>query len=670
MEKEDGMKKNRNSLYAKQGKKIVIGIFVLFLCISGGMGIIFYMRFEQSSALQRNSKTFTSRLFGENVYVISPKDDPKKVQVFLEKVWERQEKNQFGNERYAIYFLPGTYDKTIQVKLGFYTQVAGLGTTPDETSIKKLQVNARWLTDIPKNHNALCNFWRGAENLTIRSNTMWAVSQATELRNVNIKGSLFLHDENGWASGGFVSDTSVKGIVDSGSQQQFLFLNSDFKEWLGENWNLVFVGEKKGAAPQATWPVKSYTTIDTTPVKAKKPYLIWEKEKGYEVYVPGIETQISGVQKVDNADRKADNKNNSTNHESTAKVNQNSTKDRIFSLDKFYIATAKKDTAKTINEQLEKGKNLILTPGIYHLTEPIVITHNNTIVLGMGYATLVCDNKNAAMLAENVIGCSISGLLFDAGKVESEHLLYLKQDNSKSKNSKNENMSDETSNTASNTASNTVTRITDANFDKTNATTLHDLFFRVGGTTDAYDAKTKTCVEIQTSHVIGDNFWIWRADHGDGVGWDKNTADTGISVLGDDVTLYGLMVEHFEKYQTIWEGKNGSIYMYQSEFPYDVPNQDAWKSKQDTVQGYPSIYVGENASNFLAAGLGIYSYNRDAKIKIDMAMEIKNPSSCSITNICTVMLNGNPGILHIINTSGKAVTKAGEREILKKFPIE
>lgn len=657
MKKENGMKKNRNTLYAKYEKKIGIGIFVLFLCIIGGMGIIFYMRWEQSNALQRNSKTFTSRLFGENVYVISPKDDPKKVQTFLENVWEKQEKNQFGNERYAIYFLPGSYDKSIQVKLGFYTQVAGLGIAPDETSIKKLQVNARWLTDIPNNHNALCNFWRGAENLTIRSNTMWAVSQATELRNVNIKGSLFLHDENGWASGGFVSDTSVDGIVDSGSQQQFLFLNSDFKEWFGENWNLVFVGEKKGAAPQATWPVKSYTTIDTTPVKAKKPYLIWDKEKGYEVYVPGIETQISGVQKADSK----------INQETTATVRQSgSSKDQILTLDQFYIATAKKDTAKTINEQLDKGKNLILTPGIYHLKKPIVIKKDHTIVLGMGYATLVCDNKEAAMISENVTGCSISGLLFDAGKLESEHLLYLKQDTLKTKNSAKNKMGDETSYTTSNTAK----LISDANFDQTQTTTLHDLFFRVGGTTDTYDAKTKTCVEIQTSHVVGDNFWIWRADHGDGVGWDKNTADTGISVVGDDVTLYGLMVEHFQKYQTIWKGKNGSIYMYQSEFPYDVPDQSAWNKKQDTVQGYPSIYVGENATDFFAAGLGIYSYNRDAKIKIDMAMEVKDPSSCSITNICTVMLNGNPGIMHIINTSGKAVTKAGEREILKKFPVE
>ena len=38
------------------------------------------------------------------------------------------------------------------------------------------------------NYNALCNFWRSVENLTTTANsTMWAVSQATSMRRMNIK---------------------------------------------------------------------------------------------------------------------------------------------------------------------------------------------------------------------------------------------------------------------------------------------------------------------------------------------------------------------------------------------------------------------------------------------------------------------------------------------------
>lgn len=51
--------------------------------------------------------------------------------------------------------------------------------------------------------------------------------------------------------------------------------------------------------------------------------------------------------------------------------------------------------------------------------------------------------------------------------------------------------------------------------------TLSDLFFRVGGMVTANPTKTKCCVTINSNHVIGDNFWVWRADHGDQVAWDK-----------------------------------------------------------------------------------------------------------------------------------------------------
>ena len=152
--------------------------------------------------------------FGGNVYFFAPEDDPEEVQEILDGIWKRQEKNQFGDNRYAIYFLPGTYDEKIQARVGFYTQIAGLGASPDDVSLYNLTCDARWLGD-NNNHNATCNFWRGTENLSVRDYATWAVSQATFMRRVHIGKTIYLHDSNGWASGGFLADSKVELAVNS-----------------------------------------------------------------------------------------------------------------------------------------------------------------------------------------------------------------------------------------------------------------------------------------------------------------------------------------------------------------------------------------------------------------------------------------------------------------------
>lgn len=127
--------------------------------------------------------------FGENVWFFSPEDDPEAVQQELMKLWGVQETNQFGDSRYAVYFLPGEYDEVIRPKVGFYMQVAGLGTMPDDVSLYTVGTDARWLGD-NKNHNATCNFWRGVENLSARDYVTWAVSQATFMRRVHLEKTM------------------------------------------------------------------------------------------------------------------------------------------------------------------------------------------------------------------------------------------------------------------------------------------------------------------------------------------------------------------------------------------------------------------------------------------------------------------------------------------------
>ena len=50
---------------------------------------------------------FHTELFGENTYIFSPEDDPGQVAQTLDAIYEKQEADQFGEARYAIYFMPG-----------------------------------------------------------------------------------------------------------------------------------------------------------------------------------------------------------------------------------------------------------------------------------------------------------------------------------------------------------------------------------------------------------------------------------------------------------------------------------------------------------------------------------------------------------------------------------
>lgn len=587
-------------------RKRVISAAVVVLAAAGTI------MFLKGNTMQENKyqrKNFHNEVFGENVYIFSPEDNPEEVQQVLDTLWEQQETNQFGDERYSVLFLPGEYDDSIKVQVGYYMQVSGLGMLPTDTKVPALECSATWLGD-DSNHNATCNFWRGVENMDIGSNTMWAVSQATFMRRVNIEGALYLHDNYGWSSGGFLADSSIRQMVDSGSQQQWLSRNCEWNMWMGDNWNMVFCGISGGGTPVGTWPAFAYTTVETTEEMQEKPFLVYQEEEGYGVFLPEKRENSAGV---------------------SWKEENNGT---FLPIEEFYVANAEEDNADTMNQALQEGKNLLLTPGIYHLEEPLFVEQEDTIVLGMGLATLSPDNGNTCMEVADRQGIKIAGILFDADVKESENLLVVGNEEEKNR--------------------------------KETPILLSDLFFRVGGA-EAEGAKVKNCVEINSDYVLGDNFWVWRADHGDGVGWELNTARNGIVINGDDVSMYALMVEHFQEYQTIWNGENGKNIFYQSEIPYDVPAQEEWMSHDGTVNGYASYKVGDEVKSHEAWGLGIYSYHRDAKVDLNCVMEVPEQETIKVHNVCSVMITGNPGISHVINNEGEAANQPGERQVIREY---
>ncbi|MGW7309782.1 RICIN domain-containing protein [Streptomyces sp. NPDC054835] len=525
---------------------------------------------------------------GPNVAVFDPSMSSATIQSRLDTIFRAQETNQFGPQRYAVMFKPGTYANDVNV--GFYTQVLGLGQSPDAVTINgAVHVEADWFPP----QNATQNFWRGAENLSVTPSggtDRWAVSQASAYRRMHVRGNLELSD-GGWSSGGFLADTRIDGQVRSGTQQQWLTRNAQLGSWTGSNWNMVFVGSQ--GVPGTSFPNPPYTTVDRTPVVREKPFLYVDGTGAYKVFVPATRTD-------------------STATSWAAGVPAGTS----LGMDAFFVVKPGASAAQ-INGALAAGKNLLVTPGVYHLDQTLRVTRPDTVVLGLGLATLVPDNGVTAMTVADVDGVKLAGVLFDAGPVNSPTLLELGP--------------------AGSGASHAV-----------NPTSLHDVYFRVGG---AAVGKATTSLVVNSDHVIGDHMWIWRADHGTGVGWNTNTADTGLVVNGDDVTMYGLFVEHYQKHQTIWNGNGGRTYFYQNEMPYDPPNQAAWMN--GSTQGYAAYKVADSVTSHQAYGLGSYCYfNVNPGVAAERAFEAPANAGVRFRDMVTVSLGGTGTIRHVVNDRG------------------
>src|SRR3984885_490249 len=542
--------------------------------------------------------TPTTPDFGPNVLVFSPTTPAADIQTQIDKVYATQRRNEFGPERNAILFLPGDY--RVDVPIGFYTQILGLGVAPDSVHITgNVHSDAA-----SRNNNATTTFWRAAENFSVAptGGTMqWAVSQAAPFRRMHVHGDIVLNQNKGWASGGWMSDTLVDGNVASGTQQQWISRNSGWHSWTGSNWNMVFVGVPN--PPEGEWPSPPYTKIAQTPIVREKPFLQVDSSGNYSILVPSLATNSSGI----------------TWHSGT-------TPGKAIPIAQFYLAHPNRDNAATINTQLAKGKNLILTPGIYELTEPIHVVRPNTVVLGLGFATLRPVNSTAAITTADADGIIISGLLIDAGPTESPVLLQVGPKQNKVSHAK-------------------------------NPISLHDVFFRVGG---AGVGRAIVNLEINSNDTIVDHTWIWRADHGAGVGWTSNTSQNGLVVNADNVTIYGLFVEHHQQFQVLWNGNAGRTYFYQSEIPYDPPDQPSYTSAPNT-SGWASYKVANSVTSHEAWGLGIYSVFRHPDVTLTRAIEVPLNPNVRFHHMIPVALDDKGEISNVINDTGGPTAVAPHR---------
>src|SRR6516164_7382764 len=555
--------------------------------------------------------------------IFDPSMPTSQIQMAVDAIAKQQIPNQFGQQRFALLFLPGTYgtsDTPLNFQVGYYTAVAGLGSSPNDVVING-SIDVYNQCDASGSCVALTNFWRSLSNLTINvtnptfgchTGEFWAVSQASPMRRVHVNGLTTLMDYcsgPSFASGGFIADSEFdNGTVINGSQQQWLVRNSKLDGWTNGVWNQVFSGVV--GAPAQCFPAQPnvcgpYTTLATSPVTREAPYLYIDSSGNYNVFVPSVQRDSVGTTWASGA-----------------------TPGSSIPIRKFFIAQPT-DSAATINAALGSGSNLILTPGIYNLDQSIEVTRPDTVVLGLGFPTLIPENGIVSMTTANAKGILISGIIFDAGATNSPALLQVGSGHPRS----------------DNVAS--------------DPTALTDVFFRIGGATPG---SATTSLVVNSKNVILDDIWAWRADHGNGVGWNSNTADTGVIVNGDNATAYGLFVEHYQKYEVIWNGNNGTDIFFQNEMPYDPPSQAAWMAAPG-VDGWAAFKVADTVTSFSGYGMGSYSFfNQGVSIYAANAFEVPAtlPSS-SFHDLLTIFLNattGSGGILNVINGTGGSSTIA------------
>ena len=462
----------------------------------------------------------------------------------VDEIYTEMKDNEFGDERYAICFNPGTYK--LNILLGYYTSVIGMGVQPDEVVI-----NGVVEVENKNHHGALDNFWRSCTNVKIvvpnNGDNKFRVSQAAPFRRNHVVGNLWTseyedEDEKGFSSGGFISDCKVEGNINMYTQQQFYTSNTDFKQMYNGDWNIFNVGNDGtydvniNACTQQT---KLVTSIDQNPRTAGAPYLA--RENGaWVIHVPNVVTDHKGV--TDWSD--------------------------VTTITDFTIV-ASSNTIEDINKWLQEGITLVFPPGVYSYAQELRVKKDNTNIIGLGYATLRPSAGNAAIVVEDgVVGVRLASLLIDAGTTKSNFLVAIGEHNNSAGSSD-------------------------------NPTMVQDVFMRVGPN---YHAEAGTMLVVHQQYTIVQNPWMWRADHsaskGGGLGVNNCKVDHCLHVTGDHVELNAIFAEHALKELILIDSDDVTMNFLQSELLYEASEIPDWD--------YPALRV--SGSGFTGRGLGVYSF--------------------------------------------------------------
>jgi hypothetical protein len=573
--------------------------------------------------------------FGPNVCVFNSSMSQSAIQSDLDAIADQQVpiSSQFDSQRYALFFEPGTYGSAsdpLVFQVGYYTEVAGLGANPQDTVIDgAVDVFNNLCTAGTSDCNSDDNFWRSLSNVTLNvdlptsppnyapavidafgagctnSAEFWSASQAAPIRRTIINGNVVFQDycaNNNYASGGFIADSQVSGDLDFYGNQQYMVRNSQIGGAAGcpdGLWNMVYSGVEGAPSQTFSGQCEQNTVLAASPASEEEPFLFTDGQGAQEVFVPAAQTDSTGP--------------------SWAGGSEAGTS---IPLSRFFIANPSTPVSR-INLASARGQDVLLTPGVYDLDRAIVI-HHRGVVLGLGFATLVPQTGKSALVVEPNAGVKVSGLIIDAGPVTSKVLMAVGAPHGGGSSS--------------------------------DPDLISDVFFRVGGAETTPVSANLSLLDNASDSII-DDVWAWRADHGNDIGWTENQGDTGLQVTGNDVTAYGLAVEHYQRKEVIWSGQGGTTIFFQNELPYDVPSQSSWM-ESPSHDGYPAFAVTRRVTSFQGYGLGSYVTFIDTSATLDEAdaFDVPDASGVQLHDVFGVWIDGSGGDSSLIDHDGVAVT--------------
>lgn len=595
-------------------------------------------KYENYYKITRNAITIIlsleNQLFGDNIYFYDRKYEKaetarNEINSHFGAIGLGGSNGEWTTKRQAYYFKPNVDDQTYDsggsgsassaeansIELGFYSHIGGLGKLPADVKLGSVFTRPH----LSGGANATCTFWRSMENVTVMRDFAWTVSQSTSARRMLIEStSKYISDvgnTNFWGSGGFIADTRYTSTRPNwGGQQQWYTRNTAFPSGsgaMGGSYNMVWQG---CVNPPQEDNVNS--SIPVTPVIREKPFLFIDDDGEYKVFVPAWQKDRAGVSW------------------SPTGMGEGEIQDLLTD---WHVAK-EGDTDVEINNALKAGKNIFFTPGHYTLNAPIQINRKDAILLGAGIASVTLEptekNTWGCIYVDDKDGIIIAGFLMDSFNSTTYQVRIGNEG---------------------------------ANADHSaNPILLSDITCRIGGV-QSKNIQVHTSMQINSNNVVGDHFWLWRADHGSQRGgdarWIRDRCKNGLLVTGDDVTLYALFAEHYQEYEVLWVGERGRTYFLQNEPPYDAPNQAVWSSQGGRVGGYAAFKVANTVKEHHSIGMGSYAVftGTDGNVNKKNAFEIPNSPNVKLEKMCITRFAGPGNIQNVINGVGGSTATGVKR---------
>ena len=433
------------------------------------------------------------------------------------------------------------------------------------------------------------------------------------MRRLNISGgtlSLMDYCTAGpqYASGGFIADSRLPDTI-NGSQQQWLTRNSEVDELVQRRVEPGLRRRRRRARTTRRSPTPPYTTLETTPVSREKPYLFVDGRG------PLQRPRARRAQRDTRGITWADGHDAGPHHPAARLLRRQAVR-----------LGAASSTASS------PGASTCCSPRAC-TTSPAASRSSgaNTVVLGIGHATLTAVNGATPLDVADVPGVVVAGVTIDAGLDESPVLLRV--------------------------GTQARPRREHARATRPRCPTC------TSASAGRTSARPNIALEVNSDNVLIDHTWVWRGDHGvEGFTdhterWNTNTGRYGAVINGDNVTATGLFVEHFQRYNTVWNGEHGTTILYQNELPYDPPTQADWMNGD--VEGWAGYKVGDRVRHHTLYGGGVYVFNQNnPSIHTENGFEVPERPGVRLHHIMTVNLSAGT-IDHVVNGVGGPADTTG-----------